>query len=268
MYINRSKHCEIIDLMNADRYSELPCSSCIARSSTLCASLADADMFRLYALATEQGFSVGDTILHQEQPADYVFSLHTGHATMFRLTADGKRQILAFLFPGDFVGFTSEDNYHYGVTAISSVEACRFERAALESLIEVHPEMDRKLRFTLTRAMDASFELLFSLGRKDALQKVASFIWYVSYRQRKLHQPDNPLHMPMRRADIADFMGLTIETVSRAFTSLKEMDAIRLHSAYDVEIVDMQRLRSLGIVVAEPSPYMHADPDYYPHKDD
>ena len=254
--------------MDVTRYSELPCSSCSARSATLCASLADADMYRLYTLATEQQFSTGNTIVHQEQSADFVFSLRSGHATMFRLTTDGKRQILAFLFPGDFVGFTSEDNYHYGVSAISSVEACRFERTALESLIEAHPEMDRKLRFTLTRAMDASYELFFSLGRKDALQKVASFIWYVSYRQRKLHQPENPLHLPMRRADIADFMGLTIETVSRAFTALKEMDAIRLHGAYDVEIVDMQRLRSLGIVVAEPSPYTHADPDYYPHKDD
>jgi CRP/FNR family transcriptional regulator len=129
--------------------------------------------------------------------------------------------------------------------------------------------------FRLTRdgkrqilALDASYELLFSLGRKDALQKVASLIWYISYRQRKSQQPDNPIHLPMRRADIADFMGPTIETVSRAFTALKEMDAIRLHGAYDVEITDMQRLRSIGVVVAEPAPYIHADPDYYPHKDD
>ena len=249
-------------------YADLPCSRCVARGATLCASLSDTDMHSLFRLATIRDYVTSDLIIHQEQPADYVFSIRSGHATMFRLTADGKRQILAFLFPGDFVGFTSEDNYHYGVSAISPVQACRFDRTALESLIEQHPEMDRKLRFTLTRAMDASFELLFSLGRKDALQKVASFIWYVSYRRRKQFQPDNPVHLPMRRADIADFMGLTIETVSRAISALKEMEAIRLHGAYDVEIVDMQRLRSLGVVVAEPSPYMRADPDYYPHKDD
>jgi CRP/FNR family transcriptional regulator, anaerobic regulatory protein len=253
--------------MTAGSYARLPCSRCVARTSTLCASLADDDMHRLYGLATELQFEEGGMLLRQELPADYVFSIRSGHATIFRLTADGKRQILAFLFPGDFVGFTSEDRYHYGVNAISTVEACRFERTALEALIEAFPQMDRKLRFTLTRAMDASFELLFSLGRKDALQKVASFLWYVSYRQRKLGQPDNPVHLPMRRADIADFMGLTTETVSRTLKTLKDMGAIRLQGAYDVDVTDMGRLRSIGVVVAEPAPYLHADPDYYPHKD-
>ncbi len=248
-------------------YADLPCSTCVARDSTLCASLSDADMHELYAIATEQDYHTGEALLHQEQPADYVFSIQRGYANMFRLTADGKRQILAFLFPGDFVGFTSEDNYHFGVSAIASTRACRFDRRRLESLIVKHPEMDRKLRFTLTRAIDSFFELLFSLGRKDALQKVAAFLWFISYRQRKLHRPDNPIYLPMRRADIADFMGLTIETVSRAFTAMKASGVIRLHGAYEVEIVDMDELRALGVVVAEPSPYMHGDDDYYPHKE-
>ena len=225
-------------------------------------------MHRLYELAVERSYNKGDIILREEQSANYVFSIRRGYAAMVRLTSDGKRQILAFLFPGDFVGFTSEDNYHYGVSAIAPVNACRFGRAELEALVEKYPVMDRKLRFTLTRAMDASYELLFSLGRKDSLQKVASFIWYVSYRQKKLAQPSNPIHLPMRRSDIADFMGLTIETVSRAFTVLKGMDVIRLRGAYEVEIVDMDRLRSIGVVVAEPAPYERNDPDYYPHKAD
>jgi CRP/FNR family transcriptional regulator len=253
--------------MTATDYVALPCSRCVARGATLCASLADGDMHRLFSLATDQRVEAGEMLLQQELPASHVFSIRSGHATIFRLTADGRRQILAFLFPGDFVGFTSEDRYHYGVSAISPVEACRFERSALEALIEAFPPMDRKLRFTLTRAMDASFELLFSLGRKDALQKVASFLWYVSYRQRKLGQAENPVHLPMRRADVADFMGLTTETVSRTLKVLKQMGAIRLKGAYEVEIADMTRLRSIGVVVAEPAPFVHQDPDYYPQKD-
>jgi CRP/FNR family transcriptional regulator len=248
-------------------YINTPCHRCVARTATLCASLADDDMHRLYALATELRFDTGDLLLRQELPADHVFSIRSGHATLFRLASDGKRQILAFLFPGDFVGFTSEDRYHYGVSAISPVEACRFERTALEALISEFPPMDRKLRFTLTRAMDASFELLFSLGRKDAVQKVASFLWYVGYRQRKLGRPDNPVHLPMRRADVADFMGLTTETVSRTLKTLTGMGLIRLQGSYDVAITDMDRLRQVGVVVAEPAPFLHQDPDYYPRKD-
>jgi len=253
--------------MAPDVWDALPCRRCVARTATLCASLADADMHRLHGLATEMEFAAGDLLLRQELPADHVFSLRSGHAMLFRLTDDGKRQILAFLFAGDFVGFTSEDRYHYAVAAISPVDACRFERAALEALISEFPQMDRKLRFTLTRAMDASFELLFSLGRKDAVQKVASFLWYVGYRQRKLGRPDNPVHLPMRRADVADFMGLTTETVSRTLKTLTGMGIIRLQGSWDVEITDMDRLREVGVVVAEPAPFLHQDPDYYPRKD-
>lgn len=254
--------------MGSRRYEDLPCSRCDARIGGLCSGLPDEQMHRLYALATEGSFGTGDLVLRQEQAADFIFSIRSGYATTFRLTADGKRQILAFLFPRDFFGFTSEDRYHYGVSAISPMATCRFDRHELEALIEEFPAIDRKLRFTFTRAMDAACELLFSLGRKDAVQKVASFIWYISYRQRKLLQPANPVHLPMRRTDIADFMGLTTETVSRAITALKQMNAIRLLGAYDVEITDMERLRSIGVVVAEPAPYVHGDMDYYPHKDD
>lgn len=247
-------------------YADLPCSGCAARSATLCASLADDHLPLLYALADDRRVAPGEAFLVQEQPADWVFSLRSGHAALTRLTDGGKRQILAFLFPGDFFGLTSEDRYHYGVTAITAATACRFDRARLEDLARRFPAMDRKLRFTLTRAMDASFELLFSLGRKDAVQKVASFIWYVGYRGRKLGAPGNRVHLPMRRADIADFLGLTTETVSRALTRLRKMGVIELVGTADVRIGDAAALRAIGIVVAEPAPFIHADPDYYPRK--
>ncbi len=223
-------------------------------------------MHRLFSLAVEQEYAPGALLCREEDAADYVYSLRAGYATVFRLTAEGKRQILAFLFPGDFIGMTSEDTYHFSVTATAPVRCCRFERASLEALIEQYPVMDRKLRFTFERAMDAAYELIFSLGRKNALQKVAAFLWFVSYRQRKLQQPDNPLHLPMRRADIADFMGLTIETVSRAFTELRQRGIVRTPGPHDVEITDMARLRAIGIVVADPAPYRHADPEHYPRK--
>ena len=231
------------------RYSELPCADCIVRSTGLCAAVPDTDMHRLYGLATEQFFDPGEMIIHQEQPADFIFSIRTGYAVLFRLTADGKRQIFAFLFPGNLFGLTSEVNYHWGVSTISAVEVCRFDRDKLEALIDEFPQMDRNLRLTLTRIMDSAFEMQFSLGRKDATQKVASFIWYIGYRQKKLEQPGGPIYLPMRRADIADFLGLTIETVSRTFTTLTEMGVINLHGTQDIEIIDLQRLKSIGVVM-------------------
>jgi CRP/FNR family transcriptional regulator len=255
-----------LEAMTTRTFESLPCRACAARNTTLCASLPDRDMHRLFALASEREYAAGEEIFRQEQAADHVYSLRSGHATIQRLTDDGRRQVLLFLFPGDFIGFTSEDRFHYSASAITPVRACRFERRALEDLIRGFPEMDRKLRFTFTRAADANFELLFSLGRKDAVQKVASLLWYVSYRQRKGGQPGNPVHLPMRRGDIADFMGLTTETVSRVFTQLRQAGVIRLTGANDVEIADMGRLREVALVVTEPAPLVHADPDYYPRK--
>lgn len=223
-------------------------------------------MHRLYALATEWKCRTGDSLMVQEGPAQFLFSIRSGYGQVFRLGADGRRQILSFLFPGYFAGLTSEDNYHYGAVALTDMTTCRFDRAALEELVRQFPAMDRKLRFTLVRMLDASLELVFALGRKDAIQRVASFLWYMSYRQRQLSQPDNPIYLPMGRADIADFLGLTTETVSRAFTELKRREIIRAGKPDDVEILDRARLMTLAEVRGEPAPARHRDPDYYPSK--
>ena len=246
--------------------SELPCQYCLARATTLCSGLDSQDMPRLFALATEQRYAAGEQIVAEETPADFVLNLRAGNALVSRLSQDGKRQILAFMFPGDFFGLTSEDNYHYSMTALTDIQVCRFERARIEELVEEFPVMDRKFRFLLTRLLDSANELIFSLGRKTALQKVASFIWYVSYRNRKLDQPDNPVHLPMSRNDIADFMGLTIETVSRSLTRLKKMGLIFIPRSDQIEIIDQKRLREVGVVVAEPAPGQCSDPEHFPHK--
>lgn len=247
-------------------FASLPCSQCPARRGNLCGSLADGDMHRLYALATESRFAPGDLLLEQEEVATHLYSIREGNGQVYRLTADGRRQILSFLFPGYFLGLTSEDNYHYGAMALTGMLACRFDRAALEELIRQFPAMDRKLRFTLVRALDASLELVFTLGRKDSLQRVASFLWYMSYRQRQLNQPENPVHLPMGRADIADFLGLTTETVSRAFSELRRRGLIETRGSHDVAVTDLGRLRELGEILGDPAPARHKDPDYYPRK--
>lgn len=228
--------------------------------------MGDGDMYRLYSLATEQSFPTGELIINQGQAAEFIFNIKAGFAAMYRLSANGKRQVLAFLFPGHFLGFTSDDKYHYSAGAILPVEACCFQRKALESLIEEYPEFDRKLRFALIRAMDTSFEVQFSLGRKNATQKVASFIWYISDRLRQFDLPGYIDYLPMCRTDIADFLGLTIETVSRVFTSLKQSGIICLHGANEIEILDMEQLMLIGDVAVEPARNKCADPEHYFNK--
>jgi CRP/FNR family transcriptional regulator len=140
----------------------------------------------------------------------------------------------------------------YGAWADSDVSICRLPRERFDAFVEATPGFERHLRLQLTRLLDSAQELIFTLGRKSAVERVASFIWYLQYRQRKLGRERAGAAIPMSRTDIADFLGLTPESVSRAMTRLKRDGLIRLPSPGEVEIPDLARLRDVGVVIAEP----------------
>ena len=231
----------------------LPCPQCAARRGTVCLGLDDGAVARLFALATTERVRSGTWLVNPGDRADDVWILRDGHAHVSRVTRDGKRQILAFMFPGDFFAFTYEERYVYGAYADTDLLLCRVPRARFDAFASATPGFEHQLRIQLTRLLDSAQELIFTLGRKTALERVASFIWYLQYRQRKLGRAGPRFAIPMSRADIADFLGLTSESVSRALTRLRRDGLIELPAAGEVEVRDMARLRELGIVIAEPS---------------
>jgi CRP/FNR family transcriptional regulator len=129
---------------------------------------------------------------------------------------------------------------------------CAAAARALRSFVDATPELDRRIRAQLARSLDSAQELIFTLGRKTALERIANFIWYLQYRQRKLGRSGPRWAIPMSRTDFADFLGLTSESVSRAITQLRRDGLIDLPVAGEVEIRNMPRLRELGVVMAEP----------------
>lgn len=229
------------------------CVHCLARRGTVCAALDDAPLARLFALATTERVGAGGWLVRPGDRADDVYLLRSGHAHVSRITRDGKRQILAFLFPGDLFALTQEPRYVYGAYADTELVLCRIPRRDFDAFVDASPELDRRIRIQLVRMLDSAQELIFTLGRKSALERVASFIWYLQYRQRKLGRAGPRWAIPMSRADIADFLGLTSESVSRALTRLRRDGLIDLPAPGEVEIRDMARLRELGVVIAEPS---------------
>jgi len=230
------------------------CAQCLARQGTLCGALDEETRARLLAMAHPEHQAAGRWLVQPGDAADAVFILRAGHAHVARLTHEGKRQILAFLFPGDFFAFTYEQHYAYGAWAATDVALCRLTRRQLEVLVAATPSLERRIRAQVTRQLDSAQELVFTLGRKTAVERVASFLWYLDYRQRKLGRPGSTTDIPMSRADIADFLGLTSESVSRALTRLRREGVISLPAAGHVGILDMPRLRSVGVVEAEPVP--------------
>jgi CRP/FNR family transcriptional regulator len=163
-----------------------------------------------------------------------------------KLLPDGRRQIIGFALPGDFLGLTATQRYFYSAESIAASTLCRFKHTDLAVLFRLFPQMqDRLLRMTSSELAAAQDQML-SLGRKEPVERVATFLASLARRLRRFGDPGPTVTLPMTRADIADYLGLTIETISRSFTKLKTARIIALPSPERVFIADPARLAALA----------------------
>lgn len=218
------------------------CHTCPARESFLCSGLEDDDLKHLAARATRFSLARGKSLILEGDPADNVYNIIEGDIALSRVSTDGRRQILGFLSKGDFVGLTLSENYSFSADALSDTRLCRFDRRSLDELVERFPGMDRQLRRMGAAAVDAMLDLVFTLGRKTAEERVATFLLELARKQGCPEHPAQDIHLAMTRGDIADFLGLTLETVSRIFSRLKSEGTIRLEPGNRVHIPDIDAL--------------------------
>lgn len=181
-------------------------------------------------------FSEGD-------PTKYLFCVAEGTLVMSRYSVSGERQIMAFLFPGDFIGITFEESYSIGVETLSRCTLLRLDHRILEERAATDPNVWRAISEVTWRFLRGSMELTFTIGRKSAVARLASFLIYLALRQSGSLNEGSEVRLPMGRQDIGDFLGLTIETVSRCFTKLKESGCLSLPSTDKVVITDLDSLR-------------------------
>jgi len=147
---------------------------------------------------------------------------------LYKLLPDGRRQVVAFALPGDFLAMPLADRFNFSADAIGDVSVSRFPREKLKRLIQSSPNLQRLLIEFATREMHTAQNQLTLLGNGSAEEKVAIFL--VNWRNRLTRSTTNsePVPLPMRRQDIADFLGLKLETVSRTLAKLEEKDVIRV----------------------------------------
>jgi CRP/FNR family transcriptional regulator len=194
-----------------------------------CGGAANASEVReLQRLATRVHFHTGKTIFSEGEPADTVFGLSLGVVRLYKLLPDGRRQVLAFALPGDFLGMPLADRHNFSADAIGEVSLCRFSRDDLTKFIQSSPDIMRLVIEFATRELDMAQDLLQLLGNGSAEERVAIFL--VSWRNRlaRLSVFSETVPLPMRRQDIADFLGLKLETVSRTLAKLEQKNAIRI----------------------------------------
>lgn len=232
--------------MKARAGGTLHCFQCPARTSDLCSGLPDRQLEDLFAASTRLTLGRGQTLVFEGDPANHVYNISRGTMMLTRLGPDGRRQILAFLFRGHMIGFTAETEYRFNAEAVSDVELCRFDKAKLEELFCQHAQLEKQFRLVAMKVIEANQELIFTLGRRSAVERVAAFLLFLEQTQEQLGEAGKTIPLPMTRTDIADYLGLTIETVSRAFTKLKTSKAIRLPTLHSVEIVRRDELADLA----------------------
>lgn len=223
-----------------------PCAACAVRDMAFCGALETEEMPRLLAILTTLEVEPHQPIIDEGEPADYLFNVTGGAVKLYKLLPDGRRQITGFLFDGDFLGIAMNERYAYSAEAIDKVCLCRFPRRKLEGLLDEFPRLEKRLLGMASNELVQAQDQILLLGRKTAQEKIVSFLLSLSNRAVRRGDDPSPIGLPMGRADIADYLGLTTETVSRTITHLKRDGYIRLLQGSKVELPDLAALRDLA----------------------
>jgi CRP/FNR family transcriptional regulator len=222
------------------------CATCEARSVSVCNAIHDPDLARLASIAVVTEVGPGQCFIDEGEPADAFFNITAGSAKLFKLLPDGRRQITGFVGPGHFLGIAVSDTYAFSAEAIEPVRYCRFNRGKLRALLDDFPLMEKRLLEVAANELVAAQEQMLLLGRKTARERLASFLLLQSRQGLTCGRARRRFTLPMTRNDIADYLGLTIETVSRTLTRLRNEGLIEIAVQSDVLIDNPRGLEELA----------------------
>lgn len=174
--------------------------------------------------------------------ADFLYEVLDGVICSSRLLPDGRRHVISFNYPGDLVGISHKDTYRFSCDAVSRARVRMIPRNAILNAVKERPDLGEKLLHSASDQLAEMHDHAVMLGCKSAIEKVTSFLAVLAGRS----DDGEAIHLPMTRTDIADYLGLTVETVSRNLTKLRVQEIIDLPEAHTVIIRDMHRLVELA----------------------
>ena len=202
--------------------------------------------------APRRKLAPGDVLIHAGEPATDVFNVIGGMVMISRFGRDGRRQVLGFLFPDDFVGLTATESYFFTVEAVTPTVIASRSRQFLNQRLAGDPVAEQAFIAMVFRVMENLVDLTYSLGQRTARERLAVFVLYLRRRYRLSQNiPDDDmqlldLELPMSRTDIADFLGLKKETVSRSFGQLESAGLIQRNGSQQLRILAIDALRELA----------------------
>jgi CRP/FNR family transcriptional regulator len=231
---------------------DLRCNQCPVRNHAICAALGGSNLNELADIMIHRHFHSGDEIFHQEETSQLFAVIVSGVVKLTRTFPDGREQIVGLLTTTHSLGDVYNGTSHNNVECVTDVELCCFKRTQFEAVLQRHPELERRLFNDVREDLNDAQDWLMVLGRMGAKEKLATFILWLckDYGSHCVNVPgpeSNPIiHLPFKREEIAGFLGMTIETVSRKFGSLVSIGFIRLIDSKTVEILDIEALREIA----------------------
>jgi CRP/FNR family transcriptional regulator len=226
------------------------CERCGARAHNVCGALALVDLESLAAIAVTLDVPAGKDFISEDEPAQHFFNVTSGTVKLFKTMPDGRRQITGFVGAGHFLGLAVSKTYAFSAQALDGVRVCRYARPKLKALLVAFPAMEARLLEVASNELVAAQEQMLLLGRKSARERLASFLV-----GRMVVPPEcvgdvatraRTIVLPMTRNDIADYLGITIETVSRTLTWLKHQEIIAISQPWHVTIRNHVALEALA----------------------
>ena len=209
-------------------------------------ALAAAGFEQSLPMSSLRGVASRELVFAEGDPITHVYKVESGAVAIYRVLADGRRQIMGFAYPGDFVGLGAHGEHSMNAQAIRPTRLRCLPISALRQCVSRDPMIGFKLYEALAGELAAARELVLATGRRRAIERVVGFLLALSRRNEQNGRDRNSIELPMTRADIGDFLGLTIETVSRTFSKLKMLGLIELPCSNQVRLVDTQELESLA----------------------
>lgn len=226
--------------------SDVPvvCRSCEARHRGICGALSADELQRLSKHTTKRSATRKQELVHEEDEVHSYSNILSGAVKLTKLMPDGRQQIVGLQFAPDFLGrpFLSESNF--GAEVAVDVRLCSFPKEVIESMLGENPELENRLLRQVLKELDEARQWMLVLGRMTAKEKVASFLSLIADHIDPEHDGDSvTFELPLSRAEIADYLGLTIETVSRQFTALRKDGVIEIEGNRHIVVPDRNLLK-------------------------
>lgn len=228
------------------QFDHTNCAECPIRHRAVCAHCEKDELEELESIKYYRSFEAGQTVIWSGDPMNFVGSVVSGIASLTQTMEDGRTQMVGLLLPSDFVGRPGRENAPYDVVATTDLVMCCFRKKPFEELMVTTPHIAQRLLQMTLDELDAAREWMLVLGRKTAREKIASLLSIIARRDASLHSSGTvgPIvfDLPLTREAMADYLGLTLETVSRQISALKKDKVILLESKRHFTIPDMGRL--------------------------